>query len=72
LIRIRIPDEKLAIHNDISDLSISLPDFEKTEWECGKVLITENKINFLTLPLLSSAIPTFIFIPGLGNLLRIA
>jgi len=56
LIRIRILDEKLAIHSNIMDLSIRLPDFEKTGWDCNSVVITENKMNFLTLPPVPSAI----------------
>ena len=56
LIRIRILDRKLAIFNNIMDISISSSDFEKTEWDCNYVLITENKMNFLALPFISSAI----------------
>jgi len=56
LIRIRILDEKLAIHNNIMDLSIRLSDFEMTDWGCDRVLIAENKMNFLTMPPLPSAI----------------
>jgi hypothetical protein len=56
LIRIRLLDKKLAIYNNIMDLSISLTDFERTNWDCGRVVITENKMNFLTLPALPSAI----------------
>lgn len=56
LIRIRILDEKVAILNNIMDLSIRLSDFEKTDWDCNRVLITENKMNFLTLPSLPAAI----------------
>jgi hypothetical protein len=56
LIRIRILDARLAIRNNIMDLSIRLADFEKTGWDCENVLIAENKMNFLTLPLLPSAI----------------
>ncbi|MEO5995982.1 MAG: Wadjet anti-phage system protein JetD domain-containing protein [Chitinophagaceae bacterium] len=56
LIRIRILDEKLAIHNNLTDISIRLSDFEKTGWDSEIVLIAENKMNFLTLPSLPSAI----------------
>jgi len=56
LIRIRILDEKLANHNSIMDLSIRLSDFERTDWDCTRVLIAENKMTFLTLPPLPSAI----------------
>ena len=56
LIRVRILDEKLAIINSITDVSIRLSDFEKTNWECNRVFITENKMTFLTLPPLPSTI----------------
>jgi hypothetical protein len=56
LIRIRILDEKLAIYKNITDISIGLSDFEQTDWNCKTVLITENKMSFLTLPPLPSAI----------------
>ncbi len=56
LIRIRILDETLAIFNNIMDLSIRLSDFETTDWDCMRVFIAENKMNFLTLPLMPSAI----------------
>ena len=56
LIRIRILDKKLAVHNNIMDLSIRLSDFEKTGWGCNRVLIAENKMNFLTMPPVPSAI----------------
>ena len=56
LIRIRILDEKLAIRNSIMDLSIRLSDFEMTDWGCDRLLIAENKMNFLTMPPLPSAI----------------
>jgi hypothetical protein len=38
------------------DLSIRLSDFEMTDWGCDRVLIAENKMNFLTMPPLPSAI----------------
>ena len=56
LIRIRALDENLAIVNNIRDLSIRLSDFEKGPWHNSHVLITENKMNFLTLPPFPSAI----------------
>lgn len=55
LIRIRMLDENLAINN-IKDISIRLSDFEKTVWDNKNVVITENKMNFLTLPPFPSAI----------------
>lgn len=56
LIRIRMLDENLAIANNIKDLSIRLSDFEKGIWHNSHVFITENKMNFLTLPPFPSAI----------------
>jgi len=56
LVRIRILDEQLFIHNNIADISIRLSDFEKTNWACTNVVIAENKMNFLSLPQLSSSI----------------
>jgi len=56
LIRIRILDEKLAVYNNIMDISFRLSDFEQIDLNCEIVLVTENKMNFLTLPLLPSAI----------------
>ena len=32
------------------DVSIRLSDFENTEWNSTNIIITENKMNFLTLP----------------------
>ena len=56
LIRIRVLDENLAVLNNIRDLSIRLSDFEKGAWHNTHVFITENKMNFLTLPRFPSAI----------------
>ena len=56
LIRIRILDKSLAIGNGMMDISIRLSDFEKIEWACKNVLVAENKMNFLTLPHLTSSI----------------
>ena len=56
LIRIRILDDKLVVYNKIKDISIRLSDFQEWEFTCSIVLITENKMNFLTLPALSDAI----------------
>jgi len=56
LIRVRILDEKLAIKENIMDLSIRLSDFEIADWNCTRVLIAENKMNFLTMPPIHSAI----------------
>jgi hypothetical protein len=56
LIRIRMLDDSLAITNNIKDFSIRLSDFEKGLWHNKNVVITENKMNFLTLPPFPSAI----------------
>lgn len=56
LIRIRVLDKALAIGNAITDLSIRLSDFEKTEWICRYVVVCENKMNFLSLPDLANAV----------------
>lgn len=55
LIRLRVLDRTLALPNNIMDFSIRLPDFENGEWACTNVIITENKMNFLTLPELPSS-----------------
>lgn len=56
LIRIRALDERLSVYHGITDISIRLSDFEQTSWDCNTVLIAENKMNFLTLPFMPSAI----------------
>jgi len=56
LIRIRILDMQLKCFGNLSDISIPLSDFEKLNLPAGNVLITENKMNFLTLPPASSTI----------------
>ncbi len=56
LVRIRILDKILCASNGIMDLSIRLADFEKTAWICDHILLTENKMNFLTLPDISTSI----------------
>jgi hypothetical protein len=55
LVRIRILDTNHSIHS-LLDVSIKLSDFEAININCKNVLITENKMNFLTLPDLSSTI----------------
>lgn len=56
LVRIRILDAQVCILHKIADISIPLHDFEQTDWQIENVLIAENKMNFLTLPSLLSAI----------------
>jgi hypothetical protein len=56
LIRMRILDEKLAIQHPLDDLSIPVSSFQKLNVQCPRIFITENKMNFLTLPQTQSAI----------------
>jgi hypothetical protein len=56
LIRLRILDRSLAFPNNILDISIRLSDFERGSWQNRNVIITENKMNFLSLPDISSTI----------------
>ena len=51
-VRLRILDSSLAIAGSFADIQIPLSDFERTAWPAGRVLITENKMNFLALPAL--------------------
>lgn len=48
-IRVRVLDQELAIGN-LTDLLIKLSDFKKITINCKSVILTENKMNFLTLP----------------------
>jgi hypothetical protein len=50
LIRIRILDDMLQFQNNIKDLSIPLSSFRSLSLNCNRILIAENKMNFLTLP----------------------
>jgi hypothetical protein len=56
LIRIRILDSLLAPFKNITDVSLQLSDFECNNWPVDTVFITENKMNFLTLPPRPSAV----------------
>jgi len=56
LIRIRLLDENILFYQNIHDVSIRLSDFEATDWNCTNVVITENKMNFLSLPDLPAGI----------------
>ncbi|HTN08034.1 Wadjet anti-phage system protein JetD domain-containing protein [Agriterribacter sp.] len=56
LIRIRMLDTYLTCFGNFTDISIPLSDFEKLDLSVRNVLITENKMNFLTLPAMSSTI----------------
>ncbi|MFH6995565.1 Wadjet anti-phage system protein JetD domain-containing protein [Flavobacterium sp. FlaQc-48] len=55
-IRIRFLDNKEQHDYRFADISIPLSDFEKLELPAKNILITENKMNFLTLPLVASTI----------------
>lgn len=56
LIRIRFLDSSLAIGTGWTDISIPLPDFCQLTCSCKRMFITENKMNFLTLPQLPDSI----------------
>ncbi len=56
LIRLRFLDENPHPDFKFRDISIPLSDFETLELHAGNVLIAENKMNFLTLPLLGSTV----------------
>ena len=56
LIRIRMLDIDLNRFGNFSDISIPLSDFEKLDMPASNILITENKMNFLTLPSTPSTI----------------
>lgn len=56
LIRMRMLDEQLVLAGSLSDISIPISDFAHLESPACNVLITENKMNFLTLPALPSTV----------------
>jgi hypothetical protein len=56
LIRMRFLDENQQADFKFKDISIPLSDFEKLELPAKNVLIAENKMNFLTLPLMHSTV----------------
>lgn len=56
LIRIRVLDPALYIAGKFPDISLPLTDFEWLDFACDNILITENKMNFLTLPNLPRSI----------------
>lgn len=61
LIRFRILDSALFIHQ-LTDLSLPLSEFQNLELPCDSIIMTENKTNGLSFPLMDSAIVIF----GLG------
>lgn len=50
LIRVRILDMSMLVAGSLSDISIPLSDFQKIDLPVNRIVITENKMNFLTLP----------------------
>ena len=56
LIRIRVLDEAIRFQHNIKDLSLPLSSFCSLYIDCKRILITENKMNFFTLPEAPSAI----------------
>lgn len=56
LIRIRFLDLSPAIGADWADISIPLPNFRHIACSCKRLFVTENKMNFLTLPPLPASI----------------
>ena len=56
LIRVRILDKTLTLQQGINDISVPLSSFHSVRFNCKHILITENKMNFLTLPDIASAI----------------
>lgn len=50
LIRVRILDMSMLVAGSLSDISIPLSDFQKMNIPVERIIITENKMNFLTLP----------------------
>jgi hypothetical protein len=50
LIRIRFLDKEISPLSKVNDLSLPLSEFSDFELSCDKVLVTENLMNFLTLP----------------------
>lgn len=55
LIRIRFLDQTGLLEGRLKDISIPLSDFKQISFPVENVLIAENKMNFLTLPSLPSA-----------------
>lgn len=56
LIRIRFLDPALAPAQNWTDISLPLSDFRRLQCPCRRMLIAENKMNFLTLPHLPESI----------------
>lgn len=56
LIRIRFLDTSLAYNKILTDISIPLTTFSRLNCPCKRLFVTENKMNFLTLPQLPDSI----------------
>lgn len=56
LIRIRFLDNSQQLASKFADISIPLSHFEQLELPAQNILIAENKMNFLTLPLMNSTV----------------
>ncbi|WP_113662373.1 Wadjet anti-phage system protein JetD domain-containing protein [Pedobacter nanyangensis] len=55
-IRIRFLDERLFVEGRFKDISIPLHEFADADFDCRRIIITENKMNFLTLPEMKDAV----------------
>jgi hypothetical protein len=56
LVRIRVLDPSYLFAGKLSDISIPLSDFQQLNIDVKQIVITENKMNFLTLPGMKSTI----------------
>lgn len=56
LIRIRFLDSNLFVQPELSDISIPVSQFMLLRINCKRILIAENKMNFLTLPNMNDSI----------------
>jgi len=56
LIRTRFLDQHISPIVGVTDMSLTLSEFSNIEFQCNKVLVTENLMNFLTLPSLTKTI----------------
>jgi hypothetical protein len=56
LIRLRFLDGRISPIGGVSDISLTLSEFSSFECDCSNVFVTENLMNFLTLPKLNETI----------------
>jgi hypothetical protein len=59
LIRFRWLDNSLALAGSMTDAAVPLPQFAAYSPSCERVFITENKVNFMTLPACGRALAIF-------------